>query len=36
MTFQYIINHLHEPHLWCIVLTGQRNNLRDFIFKHII
>lgn len=23
MTFQYIINHLHEPHLWCIVLTAQ-------------
>ena len=22
MTFQYIINHLHEPHLACIILTA--------------
>lgn len=27
MTFQYIINHLHEPHLWCIVLTAPHAEL---------
>jgi len=27
MTFQYIINYLHEPHLWCIVLTAPHAEL---------
>ena len=31
MTFQYIINHLHEPHLWCIVLTAPHAEQQGFI-----
>ena len=31
------IYHLHAPAgKYTLVVSGQRNNLRDFIFKHII
>ena len=38
-----IISHFHMPFFfvenilcYTLILMGQRNNLRDFIFKHII
>ena len=32
----YTLPKLHTGKNWYIDFTGQRNNLRDFIFKHII